>query len=162
MLSIRFSRIGKKKQPIYRIIVTEKTRDPWGKYLEILGSYNPRSKVAELKADRIKYWISKGAQPSATINNLLVTHGVINSEKVRASKSQPGKKKSAKIASDKAEAESKAKADLSAEASAKAEAQATEAAKADSPAKEAGVEKPAEAPVENIAEPAPIEEVKPE
>ncbi|MBU0649244.1 30S ribosomal protein S16, partial [Patescibacteria group bacterium] len=77
MLHIRLTRVGKKKQPTYRVIITEKHRDPWGKVLEILGHYNPRSKdkAAVLKADRIKYWIEHGAQASSTVHNLLLREG---------------------------------------------------------------------------------------
>jgi small subunit ribosomal protein S16 len=60
MLTIRFSRVGKKSFPTYRLIISEKARDPYGKSLEILGSYNPHTKDLVAKADRIKYWISKG------------------------------------------------------------------------------------------------------
>ena len=83
MLHIRLRRIGKKKQPSYRLIVCEKTKDPWGDYLENLGTYNPRKQpsVAELKADRIKEWISKGAQCSDTVWNLLVDKGVVIGDK---------------------------------------------------------------------------------
>jgi len=130
MLSIRLSRKGKKKIPLYSLIVTEKSRDPWGAYLEKLGTYNPHTKEAKINGDRVNYWISKGAQPTPTVNNLLITSGVIKGEKVRASKSQPGKKKQAELAVQaKAKAEeaaTKAKADE--EAKAKAEAEAAKAA----------------------------------
>lgn len=83
MLVIRLTRIGKKKQPEYRFIISEKTRDPWGKALEILGRYNPRTnpKTIELKKDRIEHWISKGAQCSDTVWNLLVDQGLVKGEK---------------------------------------------------------------------------------
>jgi len=92
MLSIRLTRVGKKKQPSYRIIVLDKKKDPWGKYLENLGFYNPRTnpKTIDLKVDRIKYWISKGAQASATVNNMLVDAGILTT-KVKSS--SVGKKK---------------------------------------------------------------------
>lgn len=96
MLVIRFSRVGKTKQPNYRLIVSEKTKDPWGDYLENVGVYNPRTKVAELKIERIKYWISKGAQPSATVWNLLITKGVIEGKKRKVTRIS--RKRAAKIA----------------------------------------------------------------
>lgn len=91
MLSIRLSRTGKRKQPLYRLIVTEKSRDPWGTFLENLGTFNPRSKPVSInfKNDRIKHWISKGAQPSDTVWNMLVDAKVVEGEKrkkVRISK----------------------------------------------------------------------------
>ena len=87
MLTIKLSRIGKKKQPIYRLIISEKARDPWGKALEILGTYNPFSKDLQVKADRVKYWISVGAGMTVTVNNLLIDKGVITGDKIRAAKS---------------------------------------------------------------------------
>lgn len=90
MLTIRLSRIGKKNKPLYRLIICEKSRDPWGKSLEILGSYNPHSKELQAKGDRIKYWLSKGAEMSPTVNNLLIGKKIIEGKKVTASK--PGKK----------------------------------------------------------------------
>jgi len=90
MLKIRLARMGKKKKPTYRFIVSESTKDPYGVALEILGHYNPSSKVCEVKKDRILYWISKGAQASPTVFNLLIDQNVISGQKVKASK---GKKK---------------------------------------------------------------------
>lgn len=83
MLTIRFSRVGKKKQPSYRLLVSEKSKDPWGKYLEILGTYNPRSTPSkiDLKADRIKHWLGKGAQTSDTVWNLLVDQKIVEGDK---------------------------------------------------------------------------------
>lgn len=110
MLSIRLSRKGKKKYPIYRIIVTEKQRDPWGKYLEILGHYNPHNKEIKIDAERIQYWINNGAQPTETVHNLLVDQKVITKDKVKASKSKPGKKRQAELAAQKAQAAAAAEA----------------------------------------------------
>ena len=86
MLSIRLSRIGKKKTPAFRLLVTEKTRDPWGKYLEILGKYDPLAnpKKIDFDAERIKYWMSKGAQPTPTVRNMLIDLKVIEGTKVKA------------------------------------------------------------------------------
>ncbi|MFH1078187.1 MAG: 30S ribosomal protein S16 [Patescibacteria group bacterium] len=85
MLTIRLTRIGKRKQPIYRFIVSEKGRDPWGKSLEILGQYNPRTTPVTfvLKEDRVKYWIAQGAQCSETVWNLLVERKIVEGEKRR-------------------------------------------------------------------------------
>lgn len=81
MLTLRLSRIGKKKQPTYRLIVSEKGRDPWGKALEILGDYNPRTKKATFDAERIKHWLSKGAQTSATVWNIFLGMNLIEGKK---------------------------------------------------------------------------------
>ena len=73
MLTIRLSRIGKKKQPAYRVVVTEKTRPRNGRFVEIVGTYDPLKKPAAiaLNDERVKYWISKGAQPSDTVRSFL-------------------------------------------------------------------------------------------
>ena len=91
---IRLSRVGKKKQPSYRLIVSEKTKDPWGDALEILGFYNPRTEPAtvNLKKERIQHWLSKGAQSSATVHNLLVNEKILTGPKVKASKINKSKK----------------------------------------------------------------------
>lgn len=154
MLSIRLSRKGKKKYPVYSLIVLEKSKDPWGDYLEKLGTFNPHTKEIELNGERIEHWLKLGAQPTATVHNLLVSHGIVKADKVRAGKSQPGKKRQAEIeANKKAEEDAKAKAE--------AEAKATEEA-ANAPAvEEAVTEAPAEATTET-AEPVVAEEVKAE
>lgn len=102
MLSIRLSRVGKRKQPLFRLIVTEKSKDPWGTFLENLGTYNPRSKPAaiDFKNDRIKDWISKGAQCSDTVWNLLVDQKVVTGDKrkkVRISRERRAKMEKEKV-----------------------------------------------------------------
>jgi small subunit ribosomal protein S16 len=77
MLTIRLARIGKKSQPSFRVIVSEKSKDTRGDYLENLGFYNPRTKEIKLKVERIKYWLSKGAQTSDTVWNLLVNQQIV-------------------------------------------------------------------------------------
>jgi small subunit ribosomal protein S16 len=83
MLTIRLTRIGKKKQPSYRFIVSEKARDPWGKALEILGTYNPLTNPATLaiEKERVEYWLSKGAQTSDTVRNLFIDQGILKGDK---------------------------------------------------------------------------------
>ena len=83
MLAIKLSRFGKKKQPFYRLIVTRKTSDPYDRYIENLGIYNPRTtpKTIEFKTERIAHWLSKGAQPSDTVHNLLVGEKLIDAPK---------------------------------------------------------------------------------
>lgn len=111
MLSIRLSRTGKKKQPHYRIIVVEKSRDPWGKSLEILGSRNPRTKETVLKAERIKHWLEMGAQPSNSVWNILIEEKLVEGKKKGVT--HISKKRTAKAAE--AEAEAKAKKEEAAE-----------------------------------------------
>ena len=73
MLAIRLARVGAKKKPAYRIVVTEKSRARNSSSLEILGHYNPTKDpiLLSLKRERIEYWVSKGAQPSKTVERLM-------------------------------------------------------------------------------------------
>ena len=73
MLMIRLARIGKKKHPFYRVVVTEKTRPRNGRFVEIVGTYDPSKKPAaiQLADERVQYWLSKGAQPSDTVRSFL-------------------------------------------------------------------------------------------
>ncbi len=86
MLMLRFQRVGKKKQPTYRLIVSEKAKDPQAGHTEALGNYNPllKSKAPSLNKERILYWISKGAQPSPTVHNLLVKEGILTGKKKKS------------------------------------------------------------------------------
>ena len=70
---IRLSRIGKTKHPYYRVVVTEKTRQRNGRFVEIVGTYDPQKKPAavQLDTERVQYWLSKGAQPSDTVRSFL-------------------------------------------------------------------------------------------
>jgi small subunit ribosomal protein S16 len=70
---IRLARIGKPKQPYYRVVVIEKERARNGRSVEVVGTYNPRTTPAsvDLKRERIGYWVSKGAQCSDRVRKLL-------------------------------------------------------------------------------------------
>jgi len=95
MLIIRLARIGKKNKPLYRLVISEKHKDLYGDSLEILGSYNPYAKELKVNAERTKYWLSKGAQMSATVNNLLIEKKIIEGKRVKASKDRKDKKAAA-------------------------------------------------------------------
>ncbi len=83
MITIRLTRVGKKNDPSFRVIVVESKRKPQpGNYLEMVGSYDPRTDRIELKADRIKHWISMGATTSETVHNLLVSNKIIDAKKI--------------------------------------------------------------------------------
>lgn len=86
MLTIRLQRVGKTKKPTYRLIISEKARDTHDKYLELLGSFNPHVKENQLvvKADRVKYWLSKGSQASPTVHNLLLKAGIVTGKKQKS------------------------------------------------------------------------------
>jgi small subunit ribosomal protein S16 len=77
MVRIRLRRIGAKSQPSYRVVVADSESPRDGRFLEVLGFYNPRTEPAtiQLKEDRIYDWISKGAQPSDSVQQLFRTAG---------------------------------------------------------------------------------------
>ncbi len=78
MVRIRLRRVGAKKQPSYRIVAADLEHPRDGRFLEILGFYNPRTKpeTIELHEDRIYDWISRGAQPSESVTKLFKTSGL--------------------------------------------------------------------------------------
>lgn len=83
MLVIRFFRVGKKNQPSFKIVVTDKRKPPkGGEFLEEVGFYNPLTKEKILRQERIKYWLSVGAKPSDTVYNLLVKEKIIEGKKI--------------------------------------------------------------------------------
>ncbi len=83
MLKIRLQRIGRKNDPAFRAVLTDsKNSTKSGKFLEIVGTYNPKIGEANFKADRIKYWVSKGVQLSPTIHNFLVHQKVLPGKKI--------------------------------------------------------------------------------
>ena len=83
MLKIRLQRTGRKNDPHFRLIVTESTlRAKTSQFAEIVGTYNVKAGIFEAKADRVKHWISVGAQVTPTVHNLLITKGVIAGKKL--------------------------------------------------------------------------------
>ncbi|PJB08466.1 30S ribosomal protein S16, partial [bacterium (Candidatus Gribaldobacteria) CG_4_9_14_3_um_filter_33_9] len=87
MLVIRLLRVGKKNQPFFKIVVTDKKNPPrGGRFLETLGSLNPLTKERGFKQERIKYWLSVGAKPSPRVYNLLVDEKIIEGKKINVFK----------------------------------------------------------------------------
>lgn len=147
MLTIRLTRKGKKNQPFFRVVVIDKRRSSkGGRAVEDLGYKNPLTKKVSINKERALYWISKGAQPSPTIHNLLIAEKIIKEDKIKIF----NKSKRA------AEAEKKAADDAAAAAAAPAPEVAPVAPEAQAePAPEAPKEEPK-------AEEKPAEEAKPD
>lgn len=74
---IRFSRHGAKSKPFYRVVAADKQYPLSGRYLEVLGTYNPKTKSSQLDAERIQYWLDKGAIPSDTVCRLIKKTGKV-------------------------------------------------------------------------------------
>ncbi|MFT3684493.1 MAG: 30S ribosomal protein S16 [Phycisphaerales bacterium] len=105
MVRIRMSRLGRPHRPFYRINAVDSRVKRDGAVIENLGWYNPMAKGEEksldLNIERIKHWISMGAQPSDTVRNMLAKNGVIDAAKVKAEHEK-------RVAAKKAAAEKKA------------------------------------------------------
>lgn len=136
-LSIRLARGGRKKRPFYRIVVADKRMPRDGRYIEKLGTYNPllnddNDQRVTLVEDRVKYWLSQGAQPSERVAIFLGQAGLAEmpAQPVRPKKSEQSEKTKLKIA-DKQEKLQAAK------EAAEAAAEEAKAAEAEAPAEEA-------------------------
>ena len=82
---MRLQRVGRKNIPVFRVVLTDsKNSTKSGRYLEVLGIYDPINDVKEVKVDRITHWISKGAKPSDTLHNFLVAQKIVPGKKVNA------------------------------------------------------------------------------
>ena len=142
MVTIRLARGGAKKRPFYGIMVADSRRSPRGRFIERVGFFNPRAVGGEerlrVDAERVEYWISKGAQPSDRVASLLKQYAkgpeALEAEKAKLEEAANAKQEAAA----KAEAEAvKAQEKAAAEAAA---AEAAEAASEEAPAEEASEE----------------------
>ena len=80
-IKIRLARMGAKKRPFYRMVVTESGSPRDGRFIEIVGTYDPKQEPAAVswKQDVLEKWLSVGAQPTATVKNLIRNSGVLKS-----------------------------------------------------------------------------------
>lgn len=76
-VKIRLQRFGAKKRPFYRVVASESTRSRDGKFLEILGTYDPLEGVVSIDSEKVNKWISNGAQPTDTVRSLFKKHNVL-------------------------------------------------------------------------------------
>ena len=77
-MTIRLTRVGSKNNPIWRVVAADRRSPRDGRFLELLGHYNPQTdpSTIELKEERIRSWLDRGAQPSATVKQLLKVKGI--------------------------------------------------------------------------------------
>lgn len=94
-VKMRLTRMGDKKSPFYRVIIADSKAPRDGKFIDIVGTYNPLDKENEVKLDveKAKTWISNGAQPTDTVRGILVKAGVLEAKPMPA-KTNAKKKKS--------------------------------------------------------------------
>jgi small subunit ribosomal protein S16 len=85
MVRIRLRRVGRKKTPVYRIVVADSRAPRDGRFIEIIGQYSPRQgeNAINLRTDRATYWLDVGAQPSDTVRSLLRRAGVLKARHER-------------------------------------------------------------------------------
>lgn len=137
MLKIRLNRTGARKKPSYRIVVAESTAPRDGKYIEIIGTYDPLTDPATivLKGDRAKHWLSVGAQPTERVVKLMAREGLVEAPtypapapkesdggaKAEAAPAAAAPAAAAPTAADEPEAEAKAESEATAEEKADAE-----------------------------------------
>jgi len=78
-VKLRLRRMGKKRQPIYQIVATDSNSPRDGRFIEIIGSYNPKTNPATIEVNEIRslYWLGVGAQPTQTVKNILSKEGII-------------------------------------------------------------------------------------
>lgn len=166
MLMLRLQRIGRRNEAHFKIVVIEKTKGPKSqKYVDIVGSYNPKMGTIQMDEDKVKKHLSNGVQPSDTVYNMLVSKGLVEGRKKNVLPKKSPVIDEEKIAREKEEAEAKAQAEKEAKEAAEAEAKAAEEAEnaeSEEVAEETAPEaEAAEAPAEE-AEAADAEESKEE
>lgn len=93
MVKIRFRRVGKNKQPYYRIVVTDSRSPRGGRFIETIGHYNPRTEPATVvvKEDKLHEWIRNGAQASESLMKVLVSCGIMKREEPSAGEGKESK-----------------------------------------------------------------------
>jgi len=107
MLKVRLQRTGKRGQAYFRVVVVEHTKKPKGKFLELLGNYDPHKKELKVNMERLNHWVSNGAQASPTVNNLLVNYKYWDKPKVQSWKPKKGKTENEKVKTETAPEEPK-------------------------------------------------------
>lgn len=92
-VKIRLRRIGAKKHPYYRLVVTDSRSPRDGKFIEVLGTYDPMTEPVKLRIDqeKVKTWLQKGARPSDTARAFLIQQGLLPKESARKRPSKPPK-----------------------------------------------------------------------
>jgi small subunit ribosomal protein S16 len=95
MVKIRLRRMGAKKQPTYRFVVSDARSPRDGRFIEILGHYNPRTepKTVVIDEEKVKAWLAKGAQPSDPVRRLLAARGLVDRGFIPTTKRRPKNEK---------------------------------------------------------------------
>jgi len=131
-VKIRLMRVGKKKQPSYRVVVADGRSPRDGRYIEIIGHYQPRQEPSgfDIDGDKVLSWLQKGAQPTEQVHKLLVGAGIWETYESSRSSQSTAAKVATRKAKGQAAAQAEAAKEKAAEAKAAADAKAAEAAAA--------------------------------
>ncbi len=142
MLKIRLARVGKKKQPTYRVVIADARAPRDGKYVEIVGSYNPRTEpdTFVIDEDKVRGWLSKGAQPTMRMRKLLARQGLMAAPTFPPPKPKPAPETAAPQAAAAPAATAVATPVASAEEAGEEEPAAEQPATEDAPAEDASAE----------------------
>ncbi len=162
MLMLRLQRIGRRNEAHFKIVVIENTKGPKSqKYVDIVGSYNPKLGRVEIDTDKAKQWLSNGVQPSDTVYNMLVAKGIVEGRKKNVLPKKSPVIDHEAIARAQKEAEEKAAKEAAAKKAAEEEAAAALAAEKEAEAQVEEVSPEAEASeTETTSEEAPLEETE--
>ena len=148
---MRLQRVGRKNDPAYRIVVTDKrTGVKSDKHVDRIGSYNPKLSTIILDKDKAKEWLANGVQPSVTMHNILVSQGVIDAKKINPLPKKSPIVDEAAIKKAEEEAAAKVEADKAAAEAKAAEESTEEPATEETPAEEEDAAE--ETPAEEVAE----------
>lgn len=166
MLMLRLQRVGRRNEAHFKIVVIEKSKGAKShKYVDIVGSYNPKLGTVQIDAEKVTKHLANGVQPSDTVRNMLITKGIIEGKKVNVLPRKSPVVNEEKIAREKEEAEAKlakaAEEKVSAEEAKKAEETAAEASELESKEEKTPTEEVTEESKEEV-DTAETEELKEE
>ena len=144
MLVLKLQRRGKKHQPFYRLVVSERRSKVTGQEVESLGWYDPKSKERKFNKERILHWLQNGAQKTDSVHNLLIRDGIIEGSSIAVHKKPKASKE--EVEGSKVEKENQSEKTM--EVNNQMEETTPETPVEETPAEEATEETPAEAPAE--------------
>lgn len=110
MVRIRLTKVGRKHSPAFRVVITPQREKRDSKVIEQIGTYSALTKEVSIDKERAEYWLSVGAQPSETVERLLIAQKILKAPKVkRTFKKKLGRKATERAEAEKAKAEAESK-----------------------------------------------------
>ena len=158
MLVLKLQRRGKKHQPFYRLVVSERRSKVTGQEVENLGWYDPKSKERKFNKERILHWLQNGAQKTDSVHNLLIKDGIIEGSKIAVHNKPKASKEEVEGSKVEKENQSEKTMELKMQLEENTPESPMEEAPAEAPAEETPAEAPMESPMEEAPAEAPAEE----